>query len=97
MPTYTDEGLDEGWHGLGWDLSLLPEQTNSINSSRSFMLGYSSSVCAHRHNNRFSCIKPKEPQNEIKGTPMFVAPEVFDGEPASEKTDVYAYGVLRGA
>jgi len=25
---------------------------------------------------------------------MFVAPEVFDGEAASEKSDVYAYGVL---
>lgn len=30
----------------------------------------------------------------IKGTPLYMAPEVFDGEPASRRSDVYSMGAL---
>src|SRR5882672_11088954 len=31
---------------------------------------------------------------DFAGTPLYIAPEVFDGAPASEATDVYSLGVL---
>ena len=31
---------------------------------------------------------------DFAGTPLYIAPEVFDGTPASEATDVYSLGVL---
>ncbi|PYR77708.1 MAG: hypothetical protein DMF87_15520 [Acidobacteria bacterium] len=31
---------------------------------------------------------------DLAGTPLYIAPEVFDGAPASEATDVYSLGVL---
>jgi serine/threonine protein kinase len=33
------------------------------------------------------------PPEEIPGTPGYMAPEMFDGEPGNEATDIYALGV----
>ena len=37
---------------------------------------------------------PARPSFEMAGTPLYLAPEIFDGEPASIRTDVYSLGVL---
>ena len=33
-------------------------------------------------------------QHDVAGTPMYLAPEVFDGQPASRLSDIYSLGVL---
>jgi hypothetical protein len=33
-------------------------------------------------------------QRDVAGTPMYLAPEVFDGQPASRLSDIYSLGVL---
>lgn len=37
---------------------------------------------------------PVERSSTIKGTPLYMAPEVFDGEPASRQTDLYSLGAV---
>ncbi len=32
--------------------------------------------------------------SDLAGTPLYLAPEIFDGQPASARTDVYSVGVL---
>ncbi len=32
--------------------------------------------------------------HDLAGTPLYLAPEIFDGAPASERTDLYSLGVL---
>ncbi|MBL8633627.1 MAG: protein kinase [Myxococcales bacterium] len=37
---------------------------------------------------------PLEKSSTIKGTPLYMAPEVFDGEPASRQSDLYSLGAV---
>ena len=40
-------------------------------------------------------VKPQQALEELRGTPMFVAPELWSGRsPPSEASDVFAYAVL---
>src|SRR3989442_5084427 len=36
----------------------------------------------------------REPVSDFAGTPLYLAPEIFEGEPASERTDLFSLGVL---
>jgi serine/threonine protein kinase len=37
---------------------------------------------------------PRHPLADLAGTPLYLAPEVFQGAPASERTDIYSLAVL---
>lgn len=37
---------------------------------------------------------PLEKSSTIKGTPLYMAPEVFDGDPASRQSDLYSLGAV---
>jgi len=37
---------------------------------------------------------PLEQSSTIKGTPLYMAPEVFDGDPASRQSDIYSLGAV---
>jgi TolB-like protein/Tfp pilus assembly protein PilF/tRNA A-37 threonylcarbamoyl transferase component Bud32 len=36
----------------------------------------------------------RRPLSDLAGTPLYLAPEIFDGTPASERSDLYSLGVL---
>jgi serine/threonine protein kinase len=37
---------------------------------------------------------PRQPISDFAGTPLYMAPEVFEGQPRSKTTDLYSLGVL---
>ena len=45
---------------------------------------------------RLSCVKELDltPRTRAIGTPIFMSPEVLQGTPSNEKSDVYAYALL---
>ncbi len=41
-----------------------------------------------------SVMNEQSPTGEVAGTPNYMAPELWDGEPATKQSDLYAFGVI---
>ncbi len=79
------------------DLTQSGAQYQAISNSRNLAvrLGLSSPTKPGLNNSDMSQMQgSSENPSSIRGTPHYIAPEIFNGEPATRRSDVYSMGVV---